>query len=83
MTASDRPCTNTNTTLASRGPSTQDPRVHGKSETRTAMDCRVCHRRWTRGERAPGPRQIGYQWAYIFTAVRPATGEDFTLALPA
>ena len=24
----------------------------------------------------------GYQWAYIFTTVRPATGEDFTLVLP-
>ena len=27
-------------------------------------------------------RQIGYQWAYIFTAIRPATGEDVTLVLP-
>lgn len=35
-----------------------------------------------KGQRAPGPRQVGYQWAYIFTAVRPATGEDFTLVLP-
>lgn len=26
--------------------------------------------------------QQGYQWAYIFTAIRPATGEDFTLVLP-
>ncbi len=43
---------------------------------------RVCHRWWRRGERAPGTRQIGYQWAYIFSAVRPATGDDFTLVLP-
>ena len=43
---------------------------------------RVCYRWWRRGERAPGTRQIGYQWAYIFSAVRPATGEDFTLVLP-
>ena len=43
---------------------------------------RVCYRWWRRGERAPGIRQIGYQWAYIFSAVRPATGEDFTLVLP-
>lgn len=28
-------------------------------------------------------RQIGYKWAYIFTAIRPATGEDVTLVLPA
>ena len=35
-----------------------------------------------KGQRAPGPRQNGYQWAYIFTAVRPATGDDFTLVLP-
>ncbi len=34
------------------------------------------------GPARPGPRQIGYQWAYIFTAVCPATGEDFTLVLP-
>jgi transposase len=27
-------------------------------------------------------RQLGYQWAYIFTAIRPATGEDVTLVLP-
>ena len=42
----------------------------------------MCYRWWRKGERAPGPRQIGYQWAYIYTAIRPATGEDFTLVLP-
>jgi transposase len=42
----------------------------------------VCHRWWLKGERAPGLAQQGYQWAYIFSAVRPATGEDFTLVLP-
>lgn len=26
--------------------------------------------------------QQGYQWAYIYTAIEPATGEDFTLVLP-
>ena len=41
----------------------------------------MCHRWWRRGERAPGTRQIGYQWAYIFSAVRPDTGDDVTLAL--
>ena len=43
---------------------------------------RVCHRWWRRGERAPGTRQIGYQWAYIFSAVRPDTGDDVTLVMP-
>jgi transposase len=28
-------------------------------------------------------QQLGYLWAYIFTALRPATGEDVTLVLPA
>ena len=32
--------------------------------------------------RAPGTRQIGYQWAYIFSAVRPDTGDDVTLVMP-
>ena len=30
----------------------------------------------------PGTRQIGYQWAYIFSAVRPDTGDDVTLVMP-
>ena len=42
----------------------------------------MCHRWWLKGERAPGVAQQGYQWAYIFSAIRPATGEDFTLVLP-
>jgi len=42
----------------------------------------VCHRWWLKGERPPGLAQQGYQWAYIFSAIRPATGEDFTLVLP-
>ena len=42
----------------------------------------MCHRWWRRGERAPGTRQIGYQWAYIFSAVRPDTGGDVTLVMP-
>jgi hypothetical protein len=28
-------------------------------------------------------QQPGYQWVYIFTAIRPATGKDVTLVLPA
>ena len=41
-----------------------------------------CDRWWRRGERAAGTRQIGYQWAYIFSAVRPDTGDDVTLVMP-
>ena len=32
--------------------------------------------------RPPGICDRRYQWSYIFTAVRPTTGEDFTLVLP-
>ncbi len=53
-----------------------------QDEARVDNKGRVCHRWWRRGERAPGTRQIGYQWAYIFSAVRPATGDDVTLVLP-
>ena len=51
-------------------------------EARVGNKGRVCHRWWRRGERPPGVQQIGYLWAYIFTAGRPATGEDVTLLLP-
>ena len=54
-----------------------------QDEARVGNKGRVCHRWWRRGERARGPRQIGYQWAYIYTAAHPASGEDFTLVLPA
>jgi DDE superfamily endonuclease len=35
-----------------------------------------------RGERPRGLRQIGYEWAFLFGAVRPATGDGFALVLP-
>ena len=35
-----------------------------------------------RGERPRGLRQQGYEWAHLFGAVRPATGEGFALVLP-
>ena len=38
--------------------------------------------RWPRGERPRGLRQQGYEWAHLFGAVRPATGEGFALVLP-
>ena len=53
-----------------------------QDEARVGSKGRVCHRWWRRGERAPGTRQIGYQWAYIFSAVRPDTGDDVTLVMP-
>ena len=53
-----------------------------QDEARIGNKGRVCHRWWLKGERAPGLVQQGYQWAYIFSAIRPATGEDFTLVLP-
>ena len=34
-------------------------------------------------ERPPGVQQLGDPRAYLFTAIRPATGEDVTLVLPA
>ena len=53
-----------------------------QDEARVGNKGRVCHRWWRRGERAPGTRQIGYKWAYIFSAVRPDTGDDVTLVMP-
>ena len=44
-----------------------------QDEARVGNKGRVCHRWWRRGERAPGTRQIGYQWAYIFSAVQSRT----------
>lgn len=35
-----------------------------------------------RGERPRGLRQIGYEWAFLYGAVRPATGDGFALVLP-
>lgn len=53
-----------------------------QDEARIGNKGRVCHRWWPRGERAPGRCERGYQSVYLFAAVRPATGEDFTLVLP-
>lgn len=43
---------------------------------------RTTHRWWIRGERAPGLWDKRFASAYIFAAVRPATGEDFALVIP-
>jgi transposase len=53
-----------------------------QDEARVGNKGRVCHRWWLKGERAPGLCERGYQWAYIFSTVRPATGDAFTLVLP-
>ncbi len=53
-----------------------------QDEARVGNKGRVCHRWWRRGERARGPKQIGYKWAYIYTLVHPESGGDFTLVLP-
>jgi hypothetical protein len=43
---------------------------------------RVGHRWWIQGERASGLCDKCFASAYIFAAVRPATGEDFALVIP-
>ncbi len=43
---------------------------------------RVCHRWWLRGQRSPGLHDNRFQYAYIFAAVEPATGNDFCLVQP-
>jgi len=40
------------------------------------------HRWWVRGQRPPGLCDKRFASAYLFAAVRPATGEDFCLVLP-
>ena len=51
-------------------------------EARVGQKGRLCHRWWTRGRRPPGRCDRRFEWAYIFTAVEPATGADVTLVLP-
>ena len=51
-------------------------------EARVGAKGRTGHRWWVRGERPRGLRQQGYEWAHLFGAVRPATGEGFALVLP-
>ena len=42
----------------------------------------MCHRWWLRGQRPPGLHDNRFEYAYIFAAVEPATGNDFCLVLP-
>ena len=53
-----------------------------EDEMRVGLKGRTGHRWWVRGERPRGLRQQGYEWAHLFGAVRPATGEGFALVLP-
>lgn len=51
-------------------------------EARVGQKGRTTHRWWVRGERPPGLADRRFESAYIFAAVRPATGDDFALVLP-
>ena len=51
-------------------------------EARFRQKGRVRHRWFTRGQRPPGLCDRRYAWTHLFAAVRPATGEGFTLVLP-
>src|SRR5512143_249402 len=52
-------------------------------EARVGQKGRVRHRWWLKGQRPPGLCERRSDWAYLFAAVRPATGDDFALVLPA
>jgi DDE superfamily endonuclease len=51
-------------------------------EARVGQKGRTGFRWWLKGERPRGLCDRRFEWAYIFGAVRPATGEDFALVLP-
>jgi putative transposase len=51
-------------------------------EARVGQKGRTGFRWWIKGERPRGLCDRRFDWAYIFGAVRPATGEDFALVLP-
>ena len=50
-------------------------------EARVGQKGRTGHRWWVKGQRPPGLADKRFASAYIFAAVRPATGEDFALVL--
>ena len=51
-------------------------------EARVGQKGRTGHCWWIRGKRPPGLCDKRFASAYIFAAVRPATGEDVALVLP-
>ena len=50
-----------------------------EDEARIGAKGRTGHSWWVRDERPRGLRQQGYEWAHLFGAVRPASGESFAL----
>ena len=53
-----------------------------QDEARVGQKGRLCHRWWLKGQRPPGRCDQRFQWAYIFGAIQPETGEAFGLVLP-
>ena len=53
-----------------------------QDEARVGQKGRTGHRWWVRGQRPPGIADRRFASAYLFAAVRPATGEAFALVLP-
>jgi len=52
-------------------------------EARVGQKGRTGHRWWLKGERPRGLCDRRFEWAYLYAAVQPATGEDVCLVLPA
>ena len=53
-----------------------------QDEARVGNKGRVAHRWWTKGQRAPGLCDRRFTWTYIFSAIHPETGRDFTYVMP-
>ena len=53
-----------------------------QDEARVGQKGMTGHRWWVTGQHPPGLADKRFASAYIFAAVRPATGEDFALVLP-
>lgn len=53
-----------------------------QDEARVGNKGRVAHRWWTKGQRAPGLCDRRFKSVYIFCAINPKTGADFTYTMP-
>ncbi len=51
-------------------------------EARVGQKGRTGYRWWLKGERPRGLCDRRFEWAYLYAAVQPATGEDVCLVLP-
>jgi transposase len=51
-------------------------------EARVGQKGRTGYRWWLRGERPRGLCDRRFDWAYLYAAVRPASGDGFALVLP-